>query len=58
MSKPMSVVKRGPDARLVLSGHADQCGPEGYNRALSEWRAGLVKRFLVEQVRLFKGRKP
>ncbi|MBZ5571789.1 MAG: OmpA family protein [Acidobacteriia bacterium] len=37
------------DARLVLSGHADQRGPEGYNQALSERRAVLAKRFLVEQ---------
>ncbi|MBZ5657597.1 MAG: hypothetical protein LAO56_20210 [Acidobacteriia bacterium] len=43
---------------MVFSGHADQCGPEGYNKALSERRAGLVKRFLVEQVRLVKGSKP
>lgn len=37
------------DAHLVLSGHADKRGPEGYNKALSERRAGLAKRFLVEQ---------
>lgn len=38
-----------PDARLVLSGHADERGPEGYNKPLSERRAELAKRFLVEQ---------
>lgn len=37
------------DARLVVSGYADQRGPDGYNQALSERRAELVKRFLVEQ---------
>ena len=37
------------DARLVLSGYADKRGPDGYNQALSERRAELVKRFLVEQ---------
>jgi outer membrane protein OmpA-like peptidoglycan-associated protein len=37
------------DARLVLSGYADKRGPDGYNKALSERRAELVKRFLVEQ---------
>jgi outer membrane protein OmpA-like peptidoglycan-associated protein/tetratricopeptide (TPR) repeat protein len=37
------------DARLVLSGNADKRGPEGYNKALSERRAELAKRFLVEQ---------
>ena len=38
-----------PDARLVLSGHADRRGPEAYNKPLSERRAELAKRFLVEQ---------
>jgi outer membrane protein OmpA-like peptidoglycan-associated protein len=38
-----------PDARLVLSGHADERGPEAYNQPLSERRAELAKRFLVEQ---------
>jgi len=38
-----------PDAHLVLSGHADQRGPEAYNKPLSGRRAELAKRFLVEQ---------
>jgi len=38
-----------PDARLVLSGHADKRGPQAYNQPLSERRAALAKRFLVEQ---------
>jgi outer membrane protein OmpA-like peptidoglycan-associated protein len=38
-----------PDAHLVLSGHADQRGPGAYNKPLSERRAELAKRFLVEQ---------
>jgi outer membrane protein OmpA-like peptidoglycan-associated protein len=38
-----------PDARLVLSGHADERGPQTYNQPLSERRAALAKRFLVEQ---------
>jgi outer membrane protein OmpA-like peptidoglycan-associated protein len=37
------------DAHLVLSGYADKRGAEGYNKALSERRAELAKRFLVEQ---------
>jgi outer membrane protein OmpA-like peptidoglycan-associated protein len=37
------------DAHLVLSGHADKRGPGGYNKALSERRTALAKRFLVEQ---------
>lgn len=38
-----------PDARLVLSGHADKRGPQAYNQPLSERRAALAKAFLVEQ---------
>jgi outer membrane protein OmpA-like peptidoglycan-associated protein len=38
-----------PDAQLVLSGHADRRGPQAYNQPLSERRAALAKRFLVEQ---------
>jgi len=38
-----------PDAHLVLSGYADKRGPASYNQALSERRAELAKRFLVEQ---------
>ena len=38
-----------PDARLVLSGHADKRGPQNYNKALSERRAALAKKFLVDQ---------
>jgi len=38
-----------PDARLLLSGHADKRGPQAYNQLLSERRAALAKKFLVEQ---------
>jgi len=38
-----------PNAHLVLGGHADKRGPKNYNQALSERRAELAKRFLVEQ---------
>jgi outer membrane protein OmpA-like peptidoglycan-associated protein len=38
-----------PDAHLVLSGHADKRGPQAYNQPLSERRAALAKKFLVEQ---------
>jgi len=38
-----------PDAHLILSGHADKRGPQAYNQPLSERRAALTKRFLVEQ---------
>ncbi|MBZ5702405.1 MAG: PEGA domain-containing protein [Acidobacteriia bacterium] len=38
-----------PEAHLILSGHADQRGAAGYNKALSERRVERTKRFLVEQ---------
>ena len=38
-----------PDAHLVLGGHADKRGPASYNQKLSERRAELAKRFLVQQ---------
>ena len=37
------------DAQLILSGYADRRGSKSYNQRLSERRAELVKRFLVEQ---------
>ncbi len=38
-----------PNAHLILAGHADKRGPEAYNKPLSERRADLAKKFLVEQ---------
>ena len=44
-----NVLTYTPDARLALIGHADRRGPQAYNQPLSERRAQLVKRFLIEQ---------
>ncbi len=38
-----------PDAHLTLIGHADERGPNGYNKDLSERRAEVAKNFLVDQ---------
>jgi outer membrane protein OmpA-like peptidoglycan-associated protein len=38
-----------PDAHLILSGHADVRGENGYNLGLSERRVQLAKNFLSEQ---------
>lgn len=35
--------------RVVVTGHTDSVGPEGYNQKLSERRAQAVKRYLVSQ---------
>jgi outer membrane protein OmpA-like peptidoglycan-associated protein len=37
------------DAHLLLTGYADKRGPTAYNQHLSERRAQLAKRFLIEQ---------
>ncbi len=37
------------DAHLLLTGYADRRGPKSYNQRLSERRAELAKRFLIEQ---------
>ena len=37
------------DAHLSLTGYADKRGPTAYNQRLSERRAQLAKRFLIEQ---------
>jgi outer membrane protein OmpA-like peptidoglycan-associated protein len=34
---------------IVIEGHADATGPEGYNEQLSQERAAAVKRFLADQ---------
>lgn len=38
-----------PDAHLTLVGHADERGPNGYNKDLSDRRAKIAKNFLVDQ---------
>jgi outer membrane protein OmpA-like peptidoglycan-associated protein len=38
-----------PDAHLTLVGHADERGPNGYNKDLSDRRAEVAKNFLVNQ---------
>src|SRR5579884_3275913 len=38
-----------PDSRLVLEAHADRRGSKRYNQELSEWRADIVKNYLVSK---------
>jgi len=42
-------IANAPDARLILSGHADKRGPDEYNQALSDRRVQLAKNYLTEQ---------
>jgi OmpA family/PEGA domain len=41
--------KIAPDSRLVLEAHADRRGTKHYNQELSDWRADIVKNYLVSQ---------
>lgn len=41
--------KVAPDSRLLLEAHADRRGSKRYNQELSEWRAQIVKSYLVSQ---------
>lgn len=38
-----------PGQPIVIEGHTDASGPDAYNEALSQRRAFVVKRYLVEQ---------
>jgi outer membrane protein OmpA-like peptidoglycan-associated protein len=38
-----------PESRLVLEAHADRRASTHYNQELSEWRADIVKNYLVSQ---------
>jgi len=42
-------LENNPDAHLTLVGHADERGPKGHNKDLSDRRAEIAKNFLVEQ---------
>lgn len=35
-----------PERQLLIRGHADRTGPDGWNEALSRWRAHAVAEFL------------
>ena len=41
--------KIAPDSQLLLEAHADRRGSKKYNLSLSEWRAHIVKSYLVSQ---------
>jgi outer membrane protein OmpA-like peptidoglycan-associated protein len=36
-----------PDRRIVIEGHTDAYGPDGYNQVLSERRAAAVRQYLI-----------
>jgi len=44
------------ESRFEIAGYTDDVGSEAFNQALSEKRAGFVKRFLVEEYQIEAGR--
>lgn len=43
-----SKLNSNPTVSVVVEGHADETGPEGYNQALSERRANSVVEYLIQ----------
>lgn len=62
----VDAIRQHPDAVLVISGHTDSLGSEGYNYRLSLFRANMVKSFFLGKgipshqlrVRAFGSEKP
>ena len=46
LDETAATLKRHPDLKVEIAGHADSRGPEDYNQALSERRAEAVRRYL------------
>lgn len=51
-------VKSYPDVKLDVEGHTDDIGSDAYNQGLSERRANVVKKFLVEHGAVAGNLKP
>jgi len=49
LQEEASIMKRNPDLRVEVDGHADSIGTADYNMTLSEKRAEAVKKYFVEQ---------
>lgn len=45
----VTVLNNNPSLKIVIEGHTDNIGTEGYNQKLSEERAKAVKRYLVKK---------
>jgi general secretion pathway protein A len=62
----VTAVKKHPEAVIIISGHSDSLGSEGYNYRLSLFRANMVKSFFLGKgipsyqlkVRAFGGKDP
>ena len=55
LQKLAQLLRKRPDARIQLEGHADTRGTEPHNLELSERRAGAIKKRLVEELGIDAG---
>jgi len=49
LNKAAAVALQDPDVTVVVKGYTDDKGSDSYNRQLSEFRANIVKSYLVGQ---------
>jgi general secretion pathway protein A len=49
MKELVMILHEHPEATVKIIGYTDSIGDEGYNRKLSEFRANMVKSFLLGQ---------
>jgi len=56
LQKAVDLVKKYPDAKVVVVGYTDDRGSDEYNQRLSERRAQAVKRYLVDNGGVNAGR--
>lgn len=47
LSEIVDVLKKHPEVKLEVQGHTDDVGNDGYNKLLSQKRAGAIKDYLV-----------
>ena len=47
LNRVVSFMNKNPEVKIVLAGHTDNVGGEGYNQQLSQQRADAVKSFLL-----------
>jgi OmpA-OmpF porin, OOP family len=49
LSRLAELLRKSPQREVLIEGHTDSTGPEGYNLELSERRASAVRTFLLRQ---------
>jgi outer membrane protein OmpA-like peptidoglycan-associated protein len=47
LDENLDILKKDPDLKIVIEGHADYVGPEAYNQMLSEHRAQTVYEYFL-----------